>query len=382
MSITYQVQVLHAERSDWLAQIRQAVAAELIDLGVHKSVSVSLTEDPAVGDTPALVVVLGGPEAKASGPLEDRVRNAQRTGLVVLPVVEDLASFGALVPNAASRFNAFEWSGQNPERRLARVILEELDIEDRDRRVFISHKRSDGLAAAEQLHDQLTHVRFRPFIDRFAISPGADVQASIADALESFAFLLLLETHEAHLSEWVFDEVDYALAHAMGLLIVRWPGNPTSIPGSDGLPRLELDPADVQRDGHDYDVLTSDAVDRVIREVEAAHARAIVRRRRMLLRSVQEAAECRGATCIPLKDWSLDINSSGVRSIVTVAPRLPEPKDLHKLDAARRLLDPAADACLEHASRHLDTQRRGHLEWVIGGRNLELIPENAIGGRW
>jgi hypothetical protein len=382
VSITYHVQVLHVERSDWLAQLRQAVAAELIDLGVHKALSVSLTEDPAAGDAPALVVVLGGPEARKSSLLEDYVMQAQRSGLVVLPVVADLASFGAHVPDAASAFNGFEWSGHNPEQRLARVILEQLDIEDRDRRVFISHKRSDGIAAAEQLHDLLTHVRFGPFIDRFAIAPGGDVQRSIADALERFAFLLLLETPEAHLSDWVFDEVDYALAHAMGLLIVRWPGNPTPIPGSVGLPRLELDSSDVQRDSHGYDVLTPDAVDRVIREIEAAHARGIARRRRMLLRSVQEAAEYRGATCIPLKDWSLEINSSAGRSVVAVAPRLPESEDLHRLDAARGRLDPAASAYLVHASRYLDTERREHLEWVTGGRNIELRPENAIGGRW
>lgn len=365
-----------------MAQLRQAVAAELSHLGIHKTLSVNLTEDPAAGDTPALVVLLGGPEAKRSGLLEHRLRHAQRSGIVVLPVVEDLASFGAHVPDAASAFNGFQWAGRTPEQRLARVVLEQLDIEERDRRVFISHRRSDGLGVAQQLHDQLTHIHFGPFVDRFAIAPGADVQRSIADALERFAFLLLLETPEAHLSDWVFDEVDYALAHAMGLLIVQWPGNPTPIPGSVGLPRLKLDSADVQRDRHDYDVLTPDARDRVILEIEAAHARGIVRRRRMLLRSVQEAAEYRGATCIPLKDWSLYVNGSGGRSVIAVAPRLPESEDLHRLDAARGRLDPAANAYLVHASRYLDKDRQEHLEWVTGGRNLQLMPENAIGGGW
>lgn len=382
MTIAYQVQVLQVERSDWLARLTEAVEAELRDLGVHKSLLVSVTEDPPSGGTPAVAVVLGGPEAKASAFLEGRVRDAHRNGLVVLPVVEDLGSFHAHVPDAASAFNGFEWSGHNPEQRLVRMIFEQLDIEDRDRRVFISHKRSDGLAAAEQLHDQLTHVRFRPFIDRFAIDPGSDVQADIADALERFAFLLVLETPDAHLSHWVYDEVDYALAHAMGLLIVRWPGNPMPVPGSVGLPRIELEPAEICRDSHGYEVLTSGAVDRVIREIEAAHARGIVRRRRMLLRSVQEAAESRGATCIPLKDWSLEINSPSGRSIVAVAPRLPESEDLHRLDLARGLVDSSASACVVHASRHLTAERQAHLEWVTGGRNLELIPENAIGGRW
>ncbi|GAW49414.1 MULTISPECIES: toll/interleukin-1 receptor domain-containing protein [unclassified Nocardioides] len=382
MTVTYQVQVLHVDRPNWLAELRQAVAVELSDLGVHKSLSVNVTEDLLPGDAPAVAVVLVGPTAKDSGVLASGVRRAREDGLVILPVVDDLATFHAQVPESLSQFNGFEWSGQEPERRLARVVLEQLDIEERDRRVFISHKRSDGLAAAEQLHDELTHVRFSPFIDRFGVPPGGDVQGRIADALERFAFLLLLETPEAHLSDWVFDEVDYALAHAMGLLILQWPGEPTPIPGSVGIPRLKLDPTDIQSNAHNYDVLTPDAVDRIIREVEAAHAHGIVRRRRMLLRSVQEAAEGRGATCTALKDWTLEISGPRGRAIVAVSPRLPESEDLHRLDDTRDRIDPYADAVLVHAARRLDEPRRRHLEWVKGERRLELLPENAIGGEW
>ena len=175
------------------------------------------------------------------------VAAALAAGTVVIPVVDDLADFARDVPDALRPINGLGWSGPSAGRALARVLLAELGIEDRQRRVFISHKREDGLGAAEQLHDALSHHRFTPFIDRFVIREGEDVQATIADALEDHAFLLLLETPIAHTSDWAFDEVDYALTHTMGTIIVRWPGTTTSVPGSAGLPRLTLTAAAAPR---------------------------------------------------------------------------------------------------------------------------------------
>ena len=155
----------------------------------------------------------------------------------MIPVVSELSRFSREVPAALRPINGFPWS--RGARDLARVLLAELGIEERQRRAFISHKRDDGLGAAEQLHDELSHIGFRPFIDRFAIPQGRDIQAEIADALEDHAFLLFLETPLAHTSEWVFYEVEYALLHTLGTLIVTWPGEVTPMRGSVGPPTPE-----------------------------------------------------------------------------------------------------------------------------------------------
>ena len=159
--------------------------------------------------------------------------------------------------------------------QLVHLLLEELGIEEKQRRVFISHKRDDGLGAAEQLHDTLSHHGFRPFIDQFAVRVGQGVQAEIADALEDHAFLLLLETPLAHTSTWVFDEVDYALSHAMGVLILRWPGEPTPVPGSQGLPRIDLATDEIVPDAHGYDTLTEAGLSRIVSEVEGRPTRGV-----------------------------------------------------------------------------------------------------------
>lgn len=380
---TYEIQVIQVDRPDWLAQLRQAVAAELERVGLHKTVTVAVLEARPSPGTPAVTTFFGSAAAAGNPGLGDLVAEALASGRPVVPVVEDLASYRQAVPEPLPPINGFAWEGPDPAQRLTLLLLEELGIEDKQRRVFISHKRDDGLGAAEQLHDRLTHHGFVPFIDRFAIRSAARVQETIADALEDHAFLLLLETPLAHTSDWVFDEVDYALSHTMGTLILRWPNDPEPVPGSKGLGREQLAAADLMTDAHGYDILTDASLDRVVGLVEMAHAQGLVRRRRMLIRSIEEAARAAGCTsCIPTRSWRLLVEQGGRSTLLGITPRLPTATDLQELDEAR--LDAGADvgATLVHSARILRAERRQHLSWVVSDRDLTVTPENAIGGWW
>jgi hypothetical protein len=383
INTTYGVQVIYRDRDDWMTQLREAVAAELLDVGLHRTVTVAVSTAPAAPNAPSVGVYLGSPAAAADVVLLAEIDGAMIAGLVVVPVVDDLTKFSTDVPPSLAAINGFAWKGQEPARRLARLLLAELGIEETQRRVFLSHKRDDGLGTAEQLHDTLSHRGFTPFIDRFAIREGTYVQEAIADALEDHAFLLLVETPLAHTSDWVFDEVDYALSHTMGTLIVQWPGDPSPVPGSNSLPRLTLAATDLMQDAHGYDILTDSALDVVVAAVEAAHAQGLVRRRRLLIRSIEEAAAAAGATaCLPLPEWRLLVELGGQSTLLGITPRLPTAEDLQLLDEARSTTanDPAA--VLVHSARALREDRAMHLTWVAGDRDLELTPENAIGGRW
>jgi hypothetical protein len=383
MSTTYEIQTIRVGRDEWLAQLREAVAAELLDIGLHRSVAVAVVEaipDPA---TPSVAVYLGDLAGATDGSVAAAVDRALGEGVVVVPVVADLREFTAHVPVSLTPINGFEWAGAQPARALARTLLSELGIEDHKRKVFISHKRDDGQGAAQQLHDALTHKRFTPFIDQFAIRAGEPVQEIIADALEEHAFLLLLETALAHTSDWVFDEVDYALSHTMGTLIIQWPDRPTPVPGSPSLPRLPLQRSDLIQDAHGYEILTEPALDTVVAAIEAAHAQGLVRRRRMLIRSIEEAARASGAvSCVPLPNWRLLVEHADSSTLLGVTPRLPTAEDLQMLDDARTSTGDDPSAVLVHSARQLRDDRLRHLTWVTGDRTLELTPENAIGGRW
>ena len=154
------------------------------------------------------------------------------------------------------------------------------------------------------------------------------------------------------------------------------------MPASSRLPRLILASEDIATDDHGYDVLTDEALERVIRSVEAAHAEGIVRRRVMLTRSVEEAALAAGCVCVPQSTWRLLVERGGEATLVGVTPRLPKAEDLQDLDEARARDAADAQALLVHSARALSDSLRAHLTWVAGERELTLGPENAVGGRW
>ena len=373
---------MHVGGETSVEELSEALQAELEAIGLHRSVTVDIADVPFSADVPSVGVYLGSKAAMSDLATLAGIDKALGSGTVVIPVVEDFRRFSDSVPTSLAAVNGFAWNDSEGTKRLVRLLLEQLGIEDSQRRVFISHKREDGLGAAEQVHDRLTHHGFVPFIDRFAIRSGERVQDAIADALERHAFLLLLETPEAHESPWVFDEVDYALSHAMGILIVSWPDGPAPVPGSIGLPRYSLTAADLTTDSHGYDIFTGSAINRLVAAVEAAHARGIVRRRRMLTCSIEEAARAAGATVIPQRAWRILVEQAGKSTLVGITPRLPGADDLQSLDEART--DQAADsaAMLVHSARVLRDPLKQHLTWVAGTRDLVLAPENAVGASW
>jgi hypothetical protein len=326
-------------------------------------------------------VFFGGAEIARDAAMAGSLSEVMAAGCVMIPVVDDLAAYAESVPDCLRPVNGFAWDGAEPEERLCRLVMEELGIEESQRRVFISHKREDGIAVAEQLHDHLSHSGFRPFIDRFHIPSGRDVQAEIADHLEDCALILVVETPLAHKSDWVFDEVQYGVSHQLGLHGLTWPGAVDQIPGSGFVPRQRLANSDIAS-SRGYDILTDDALARVGAAVEAEHARSIVSRRRYLLVSVQEAAQDAGLVSTLLPGWRMVVTGQGGSSVVQVTPRLPTVDDMYQLDGVRDALPGSPPGILVHAARRVPDTRRKVLAWAGGTRDLTLIPENAIGGHW
>lgn len=379
MPARYVVELIQSGRNADVATVENGIVAAVQRLGLHTSASVVVGGTPTRDDI-SVAVLLGGPQTAADSGCNAAVKAALDDLRLVIPVVDDLATYIASVPPAAAPLNGAAWVPGEPPDQLVHLVLEELGIEERRRRVFISHRRTDGLMMAEQLFDELNRHGFESFIDRFQIPPGGDVQGEIADALEDYAFVVFIESPDAHTSNWVFDEVMYATTHSIGVHIVTFPGAVTALPASDRLPRQKLRRKDVRR-SKGYTILRDAALDATIKEIEQAHAEAMVLRRRTLLRSVEDAAEIAGRTCTPLGDWRLLVEAAGSREVVQVATRLPFVDDLFHLDSAVQALN-CHEGVLVHASREVPTPRADVLQWAVDQRTLSLIPENAIGARW
>lgn len=56
MNTTYEIQVIQCDREEWMTQLREAVAAELLEVGLHRTVAVAVSETPASPLAPSIGV--------------------------------------------------------------------------------------------------------------------------------------------------------------------------------------------------------------------------------------------------------------------------------------------------------------------------------------
>jgi hypothetical protein len=392
--MAYTVHCVHADRQDWAASLRAQLGEAVAGLDASVSTVRVLDGYPAPAgrdpNSPAVVVYLGSPAGAASAECSRQVSKALADHLLVLPCVSRLASFPAHTPEPLHRFNGLEWPGKRAPAKVVHFVLEALGLEERQRRVFLSHRRSDALVLTEQLHDRLVKSRFWPFVDRFGIDPAEDVQQRIFEALEEAAFVLLMESPQAADSRWVHDEVYYALAASLGILIVSFP-EARELPRTQNLPRIRLNDTDLKPGRGGQRVLKAGTLDRLALEVEAIHAKALVRRRNRLVLHARDAAEKAGFVATERPDGLLLVSdpapagaSRGApRHLVHFVPRPPQPKDLFFVDAERRRLrDPRPEAVLIHATSRLSRDSSGLLQWCLAGHDVRLITDLRVGKDW
>ena len=107
---------------------------------------------------------------------------------------------------------------------IVNVALEELRLLRKTRRVFISYKRSESLAVANQLYDLLSQNQFDVFLDTYSIRGSADFQTELEHRITDSDVLVQLNSVGFMDSKWCKEEISEANAHQVGVLQVNWPG--------------------------------------------------------------------------------------------------------------------------------------------------------------
>ena len=73
---TYSIEVIHKDRHAWTAELRQAVAAELTQVGLHRTVDVIVSESPTRNESLAIATYLGSTDPAADTSIRKRVAKA------------------------------------------------------------------------------------------------------------------------------------------------------------------------------------------------------------------------------------------------------------------------------------------------------------------
>jgi hypothetical protein len=203
---------------------------------------------------------------------------------VVLPCFPRTAQSQAanLIPTSFTKVNAFFWLRDPSE--VAVHALGVAGIGEEDYRLFISYRRGEGQALAEQLFDELNRRNFEVFLDQFRINPGWNFQERLTEELAHKSMIVVLETAQITQSQWITHEVTYAVRNRLGILAIQ-PPNGTSRPEISNRRRLFMVKNSIDIDG----TIKQPWLDRVCERIRILHFLAIVRKRNQMEQAMRNA---------------------------------------------------------------------------------------------
>jgi hypothetical protein len=223
----YEIIVLGSPTPDQLRELKDRVreAATSFQLTMPGEIDVLVGAATASRNPKAAAVALyfgSDPAVDA-----DKVDELEAAKVPVVPVVpEGIASFSKAVPTALHPVNACTIPADDLRLdTLASVALEIVGLLHRQRRVFVSYRRTDSRDAAVQLHDELSGRGFDVFLDTHDIRPGADFQEMLWHRLVDCDVMIVLDTKKYLDSKWTPQEIGRAQALGIQILRVVWPGH-------------------------------------------------------------------------------------------------------------------------------------------------------------
>lgn len=301
---------------------------------------------------------------------------SRSTGGAVLAVLPRGTAPAPWLPPSVARLNVCEWT--TSIRECVPAVLAAAGVVPDERRVFISYRRLEAPALAEQLFDALSRLRFDVFLDRFQLPPGIDFEARLADELGDKAMVLVLETQGVN-APWTRFEADFARRHRLGLVAVRLPQG-TAVRGV-GHRRITPDPQTELSGSGAQTALTPIGLDRVVEWIQRQHERNLLRRRKYLRETVVDALLHAGAMPEisgggePIRVASAT-GAPRREYVIRLSPYPPELREFHDADLDRP--SPRARSVLVGPAMFREYDRGARFAWLARRARVRAVDEGAL----
>jgi hypothetical protein len=242
-------------------------------------------------------------------------------------------------------------------------------------RAFISYRRADSQALADQLFDGLNARGFRVFLDRPCGTPGRSFPPLLAEQLIDKRLVVVIESPSVSRSAWTQAEILFARLYRLGLVSIEMPpaqrfaaivaGNRYRPPGGAWLgsgSQRELRPAELQR---------------FLDFVSQRFAMQVLARRYYLNTLLATALAGAGLPVIPHRNGCIETLSrkgSVLFEMSPIPPRVTEFRRLLDLGRARSATWNVAVG----PSSFLPRADRSNMAWLAGELGVLQRPESFV----
>lgn len=145
-------------------------------------------------------------------------------GDTIYPLFFQDGSFEQETPDCIHAINGHQYRVEDVH-KFVNCALESFRLLRKTRKVFISYRRKDSMAVANQLFDVLTRRNFDVFLDTYAIRGSDNFQDELFHRMSDCDVLIQLNTTDFMNSKWCKAEVEMANMKQIGLVELIWPNS-------------------------------------------------------------------------------------------------------------------------------------------------------------
>ena len=308
---------------------------------------------------------------------------------VIAPVVSDITRVSNEIPPQLRHINAVSLSADGDAIiRLTTLIFETFRLLRRERRLFISYKRSGSQPLANRLYESLDARGFDVFIDVRSVPPAMDFQNELWHRMTDSDVIVLIDTPGFREGRWTAAELTQANATNVQILHMLWPGlkeDDTSafshflkLTRSDFLGYLPFRGQFMKRR----------CLERICDEAERLRARALAARHRYLVESFCDAARDLGINVsVQVEGWISMTLLSGKKLAIVPAVGVPKSDRINEIFS--KISDPSLgseEIWIIYDSRGILQSWLSHLDWLdshLPIRNVQMakVPQRLSEAR-
>lgn len=250
--------------------------------------------------------------------------------------------------------------------------FESMKLLRENRKLFISYRRTDSSAVANQLFDAFVRSNYDVFLDTYSINPAKNFQEELHHRMTDCDVLIQLYTNDFKNSEWCNEEITSANQKQIGVVEVVWPDCNPDIHNLLCEPIQLSEEFFIDKNFHNEDCrLTEESIVNIIYTVESVRARNLAARQDNLVGEFVEEARKQERRLIQEYRYLVENLENGRIRLFIPAIGIPQSYDCFESLRFRELLNnEKLELFLIYDDLCIRKRWIEHLEWL--NKSLEV----------
>ena len=283
-------------------------------------------------------------------------------------------NFEAEVPKIIHVMNGRQYIADHIEKYI-NYAFESMRLLRENRKLFISYRRTDSSAVANQLFDAFVRNNYDVFLDTYSINPAKNFQEELHHRMTDCDVLIQLYTNDFKNSKWCNEEIISANQKQIGVVEIIWPDCTPDIHNLLCEPIQLTQKMFMNEDFHNGSCcITEECIENIVNAVESVRARNLAARQDNLVGEFVEEARKQGRQLIQEYRYLVETLKDDIIRLFIPAIGIPQSYDCFDSLRFRKLLDnEKIELFLIYDDLRIRKKWVEHLEWLNESLEVKTI---------